>query len=46
MLHGAAHWKATIHIYRHKEFQKFKKWNALTVACPKLQKAILAALEL
>jgi hypothetical protein len=46
MLHGAAHWKATIHIYRYKKFLKFKKWNALMVACPKPQKAILAALEL
>jgi hypothetical protein len=25
MLHGMAHWKATIHIYHHKKFQKFQK---------------------
>jgi hypothetical protein len=25
MLHGMAHWKASIHIYHHKKFQKFRK---------------------
>jgi hypothetical protein len=46
MQHGVVHWKATIHIYIHKKFQKIQKIIALTVACPKQQKAVLAALVL
>jgi hypothetical protein len=46
MLHGAFQWKATIHIYHHENFQKIEKYFALTVACPKIQKAILTALVL
>jgi hypothetical protein len=35
MLCVASHWKATIHIYNLKKFQKFQKFIAFTVACPK-----------
>jgi hypothetical protein len=43
MLHGASHWKATIHTYSLKKFQKLQQLHVLTVAYPKVQKAILAA---
>jgi hypothetical protein len=46
-LHGAAHWKPTIHIYCLKKFQKIKKIIAFIVACPKMQKKnIFDSLEL
>jgi hypothetical protein len=35
--------KATIHIYSLKKFQKLQELQYLTVACPKVQKAVLAA---
>jgi hypothetical protein len=35
MLRVASHWKATIHIYNLKKFQKVQKFIAFTVACPK-----------
>ena len=34
-LHVVFHWKATIHIYNLKKFQKFKKFIAFTSTCPK-----------
>jgi hypothetical protein len=37
MLHATAHWKATIHIYCLKMFQKIQKFIAFVVACPKTQ---------
>jgi hypothetical protein len=43
MLHGASHWRATIHTYSLEKFQKLQQLHALTVACPKVQKAVLAA---
>jgi hypothetical protein len=47
MLHGVSHWKATIHTYSLKKFQKLQQLHALTTACPKVQqKAILAAIVL
>jgi hypothetical protein len=46
MLHGTSHWKATIHTYSLKKFQKLQQLHALTVACPKVQKAVLAASSL
>jgi hypothetical protein len=33
MLHAMARWKATIHIYSLKEFQKIQKFIAFTAAC-------------
>jgi hypothetical protein len=44
MLHGTSHWKATIHTYSLKKFQKLQQLKALTVACPNQQKAVLAPL--
>jgi hypothetical protein len=46
MLHGTSHWKATIHTYILKKFQKLQQLHALTVAYLKVQKAILAASSL
>jgi hypothetical protein len=46
MLHVASHWKATIHIYILKKFQKIQKIIAFTAACPKMQEAVLAPLVL
>jgi hypothetical protein len=46
MLQGAFHWKATIHIYNFKKFQKIQKNIACTTAYPKTQKAVLALLLL
>jgi hypothetical protein len=43
MLHGTSRWKATIHTYSLKKFQKLQQLHALIVACPKVQKAVLAA---
>jgi hypothetical protein len=34
MLRVASHWKATIHIYCLKKFQKIKKIIAFTKTCP------------
>jgi hypothetical protein len=39
-----SHWKATIHIYNIKKFQKIQKFIAFIAACPKKQKAISAPL--
>jgi hypothetical protein len=44
MLHGASHWKATIHTYSLKKFQKLQQLHILIVACPKVQKVVLAAI--
>jgi hypothetical protein len=41
MLHAMARWKATIHIYSLKKFQKIQKFIAFIVACPRTQKPIL-----
>jgi hypothetical protein len=41
MLHATARWKATIHIYSLKKFQKTQKFIAFIVACPRTQKPIL-----
>jgi hypothetical protein len=41
ILHATAHWKATIHIYSLKKFQKIPKKITLTTACPNQQKAVL-----
>jgi hypothetical protein len=41
MLHATACWKATIHIYSLKKFQKIKKIIAFIVACLRTQKPIL-----
>jgi hypothetical protein len=46
MLRGASHWKATIHTYNLKKFQELQLLQAHTVACPKVQKAILATIIL
>jgi hypothetical protein len=35
MLLIASHWKATIHIYCLKKFQKIQKFIAFIAACPK-----------
>jgi hypothetical protein len=35
MLCVASHWKATIHIYDLKKFQKIQKIIAFTATCPK-----------
>jgi hypothetical protein len=40
MLHATARWKATIHMYSLKKFQKIQKFIAFTVACPRMQKPI------
>jgi hypothetical protein len=40
MLHAMAHWKATIHIYSLKKFQKIQKFIAFIVACPRTQEPI------
>jgi hypothetical protein len=42
MLHGASHWKATIHIYSLKKFQEIHKHNVFTTPYLKVQNAILA----
>jgi hypothetical protein len=42
----ASHWKATIHIYSLKKFQKIQEFIAFIAACPKIQKAILATIVL
>jgi hypothetical protein len=34
MLSVASHWKATIHTYHYKKFQKFYKYNEFRAACP------------
>jgi hypothetical protein len=46
MLHATAHWKATIHIYSLKKFQKIRQKITITVACPNQQKAVLAYIVL
>jgi hypothetical protein len=46
MLHEIDHWKATIHIYILKKFQKIKKFIAFIVACPRMQKPILVNKDL
>jgi hypothetical protein len=46
MPHRASHWKATIHSYSFKKFQKLQQLHALTIAYPKVQKAILVAIVL
>jgi hypothetical protein len=46
MLHATAHWKATIHIYSLKKFQKIPKKITITTACPNQQKAVLAYIVL
>jgi hypothetical protein len=38
MLHATTHWKATIHIYSLKKFQKIPKKITITAACPNQQK--------
>jgi hypothetical protein len=43
---GEAHWKATIHVYYLKKFQKIQKFIEFPTACPKTQKAVLALLIL
>jgi hypothetical protein len=40
MLRVAFHWKATIHIYNLKKFQKIQKLIAFTAACLKVQEAV------
>jgi hypothetical protein len=40
MLRVASHWKATIHIYKLKKFQKIQKFIAFTAACPKFLNSI------
>jgi hypothetical protein len=40
MLRATARWKATIHIYSIKKFQKIQKIIAFIVACPRTQKPI------
>jgi hypothetical protein len=37
MLHGMAHWKATIHIYYHKKFQKVSKIECIHNSLPKTE---------
>jgi hypothetical protein len=39
MLHGAAHWKATIHIFKQKKFQKFQKIECIHSGLPKTAKS-------
>jgi hypothetical protein len=46
MLRVAFHWKATIHIYSLKKFQKIQKFIAFIVACPKMQKSVVVLLVL
>jgi hypothetical protein len=46
MLHAIAHWKATIHIYSLKKFQKIPKKITITAACPNQQEAVLAYIVL
>jgi hypothetical protein len=46
MLHATAHWKATIHIYSLKKFQKIPRKITITAACPKQKKAALAYIVL
>jgi hypothetical protein len=46
MLRVASHWKAIIHIYSLKKFQKIQKFIAFTTACLEMQKAVLALLVL
>jgi hypothetical protein len=46
MLHATAHWKATIHIYSLKKFQKIPKKITITAAYPNQQKAVLAYIVL
>jgi hypothetical protein len=41
-----SHWKATIHTYSFKKFQKLQQLHALTVACPKVQKVVLVVSSL
>jgi hypothetical protein len=43
-LHVASHWKATIHIFRLKKFQKIQKFIAFIAARPKTKNTILAPL--
>jgi hypothetical protein len=40
MLHATACWKATIHIYSLKKFQKIQKFVAFIIAYPRTQKPI------
>jgi hypothetical protein len=40
------HWKATIHIYNLKKFQKIHKHIVFPTPCPKCKKPILGALVL
>jgi hypothetical protein len=46
MLHVTARWKATIHIYGLKKFQKIQKLIAFIVTCPRTQKPILGNKDL
>jgi hypothetical protein len=46
MLHATACWKATIHIYSLKKFQKIQKFIAFIVAFPRTQKPILVNKDL
>jgi hypothetical protein len=46
MLHATAHWKATIHIYSLKKFQKIPKKITIIAACPNHQKVVLAYIVL
>jgi hypothetical protein len=39
MLHGMAHWKATIHIYYYKKFQKVSKIECIHSRLPKNAKS-------
>jgi hypothetical protein len=46
MLHATACWKATIHIYSLKKFQKIQKFIAFIVSFPRTQKSILVNKDL
>jgi hypothetical protein len=39
MLHGVAHWKATIHIYKKKEVSKIPKIECIYSGLPKTAKS-------
>ena len=46
IMNSNATWKATIHTYSLKKFQKLQQLHAVTVTCPRVQKAILATIVL
>jgi hypothetical protein len=46
ILQGAARWKATIHIYHYKKFQKINNHIVFTTPCPKIKKTIFFAFVL